>query len=158
MKHLLYYAAVLSLLSLMSAQITAQELISNSGTSVTNGNTQLDYSVGETVVSSHTQSNDQLTQGFLQGNVTVSYTTENLLQLSLFPNPNNGIFFLSKDNLEPLTYKIYSIQRELLNSGAFNSLRKQFDLSDYTNGTYFLEVFPIEDETQKTILKIVKTN
>ncbi|CAG5077065.1 T9SS type A sorting domain-containing protein [Parvicella tangerina] len=146
------------ILATISFQVDAQNLISTSGTSVQDANTKLAYSIGETVVTTYTQGSDQITQGFHQGNTTVSFTSENQLELQLFPNPNNGVFFLSKKDLQPLSYKLFTIEGVLLNSGAFTSLRKEFDLSAYANGNYLLEVLPLGDKTQKTILKINKTN
>lgn len=142
----------------VGTQIQAQELISTAGNTADDGTTQIAFSIGESVTVTHQDGTNQLTQGFHQGEVTVSFIEENLLQLKVYPNPNNGIFQLTKDDLSPVIYKIYSLQGEFIENGTFSALQKEFNLSHFANGNYLLEIATAEDNQQKTILKISKTN
>ena len=139
-------------------QAQAQEIISSAGSSLENANGELDYTIGEVITTTHSQGNESLTQGFHQPNVMVSYIEENTVDVQLFPNPNHGIFFIAKKDLQPFGYRILSIQGQLLETGAFTSIKMQFDLSEYANGHYLMEIYSMEEKTQKTILKINKTN
>ena len=61
---------------------------------------------------------------------------------SVFPNPNNGRFILeSKIGIRSdLEMKIYNLLGEILFSSPFNSAKTELDISEFSNGIYFITV------------------
>ncbi len=61
---------------------------------------------------------------------------------SVFPNPNNGRFILeSKIGIRTdLEMKIYNPLGEILFSSPFNSTKTELDISEFSNGIYFIVV------------------
>jgi PKD repeat protein len=72
--------------------------------------------------------------------------------LNIFPNPSNGIVYISQDNSDLTHVKVYTLLgREIYSGDLYNSLR--VDLSTFSNGVYFLELSNgIEIVTERLIL------
>jgi hypothetical protein len=81
--------------------------------------------------------------------------------LSVFPNPTNGIIQLLADFNEEASpvIRIFDTQGNRLFTGSFTTtnkiLHKQFDLSQYPGGIYYLQM--IIGNKSKTI-RIIKTS
>lgn len=59
--------------------------------------------------------------------------------LNIFPNPSNGIVYISQDNSDLTHVKVYTLLgREIYSGDLYNSLR--VDLSTFSNGVYFIEL------------------
>lgn len=63
--------------------------------------------------------------------------TEN--QLSIFPNPTNGIIKIKNKTLN-VNYKIYDIRGILIKEGIFDNELQTIDISNYSNGIYALKI------------------
>ena len=59
-------------------QITSPSVISSSGNSYNNGGVNMDYTLGEIVVETQTNTTTILTQGFHQGVIKVNTSVENI--------------------------------------------------------------------------------
>tara|TARA_Y100000385_G_scaffold263060_1_gene295161 strand:+ start:9861 stop:11762 length:1902 start_codon:yes stop_codon:yes gene_type:complete len=72
--------------------------------------------------------------------------------LNIFPNPSNGIVYISQDNSDLTHVKVYTLLgREIYSGDLYNSLR--VDLSTFSNGVYFIELSNgIEIVTERLIL------
>jgi len=72
--------------------------------------------------------------------------------LNIFPNPSNGIVYISQDNSDLTHIKVYTLLgREIYSGDLYNSLR--VDLSTFSNGVYFIELSNgIEIVTERLIL------
>lgn len=85
----------------------------------------------------------------------------NKTQLSVFPNPGKGIFYISAENVvstnEPIRLYVVNLQgkmiQELTTIQASNSFQYTADLSHIPSGTYFIM---LEAGTQRTVARIVK--
>lgn len=81
------------------------------------------------------------------------------LNLQAFPNPTNGIFYLSGFSVKnvPFTWQIMNIAGQFISGGndVLNSGENQisFDLSGLASGTYFLK---IQTEEGDQVLRIIK--
>jgi hypothetical protein len=56
--------------------------------------------------------------------------------MTVYPNPTNGLVQIKIPNQDIQIVKVYDIQGKLIKE----STEKQFYLSDYPNGTYFIKV------------------
>ncbi|MAD49938.1 MAG: hypothetical protein CMC95_01345 [Flavobacteriales bacterium] len=72
--------------------------------------------------------------------------------LNIFPNPSNGIVYISQDNSDLTHVKVYTLLgREIYSGDLYNSLR--VDLSTFSNGVYFIELSNgIDIVTERLIL------
>ena len=62
-------------------------------------------------------------------------------QFIIYPNPNNGNFFVEFKNNSENNLNIYSIIGKLVYSKSVNKMVLEIDLSQINNGIYFIEVF-----------------
>jgi hypothetical protein len=76
----------------------------------------------------------------------------NLVGITLYPNPTNSSFTISGIEINS-TISIYSIIGELVKSIQSNENKTTIDLSDYSNGIYFIK---IKNSTGEAIQKIIK--
>jgi hypothetical protein len=88
--------------------------------------------------------------------VTTSITeNENDFPLAIFPNPSNGKFYLNGKLNSPTTIFIYTILGEEIKSSVVNSLPMEIDLTNESEGIYFVVVGEGQD---RRIVRVVKTN
>jgi len=86
--------------------------------------------------------------------VGVGVTEFNNLDLSLFPNPNNGRFILSTNIVNGFA-NIYSVDGKLIIDNIFlNNEKTNISLEDLNQGIYFISVF--NDSSQKTIRFVIE--
>ncbi len=80
-------------------------------------------------------------------NIGADVSETKALDLSIFPNPSNGIFtIISADNIDSLQIKIYNYEGKIM--GVFEDNFSQIiklDLSNYPNGIYLIQ-FIIDEE------------
>ncbi len=150
MKHLFFFS-LLFWAPFIQGQSITPELISSTGNQIENGSVFLDYSIGETIVFSITETDYNLTQGYLQPYEVYAnvISDEEKETIRVFPNPaNDQINILAGNEIiqsitgTDLSGKIISIP-----------LSAQIDISEWTSGIYFLSILT---STQKFQIKIVK--
>ena len=84
------------------------------------------------------------------GNVGLNEITNNI---SIYPNPSNGIIAISTDNNLPNFVSVYDIAGKLLYSELINS-NSTIDLSEYKSGAYIVEILNNNNTyTERVILK-----
>ena len=76
-------------------------------------------------------------------------------QLTIFPNPTDGKIKIEFDNKNyfTCTFEIINLQGGVVYSGLLNSAGQMIDLSQFSNGVYFIKV---TSGTKHTIIKIIK--
>lgn len=141
-----------------NAQTVAPDVISTSGTSFSNGAGQLDWTLGEPVISNFSVGSNVLTQGFHQPNLVITSVNDPQLNFSLniFPNPAIDILHLKFDELkEQVIVELYSSEGKLIQLQKVNSSEMEIDMSKLSPGTYLLSVkssiFGIDNKTYKII-------
>ncbi len=60
-------------------------------------------------------------------------------ELSVYPNPTNGKFYIKQGNSENKSYKIFDINGRLIQRGILNSEISEIDLSKEKSGNYFIK-------------------
>lgn len=73
-------------------------------------------------------------------------------ELSIFPNPTNGILKI-KNKLLNQNYKIYDIRGVLIKEGIFENELETIDMSNYSNGIYILKTINGNSSVTKKIVK-----
>lgn len=147
MKKKLFYIFLL-VLSLTGKAQNISHVISSAGGYDKNQSLSLDWVLGESFIETVTSNDQMLTQGFLQP-LIVKKLPMNLLATVSFnsivaPNP-----FLSQLNLKILTpvhqklaLMLYDSKGQVLITRSIHpdQIAETFDLSNYANGTYILQV------------------
>lgn len=83
---------------------------------------------------------------------TEDFTT--LDKISVFPNPSNGIFSISKNNLTTINkIKVFDTNAKLLKEIATDSnFNNTIDISELSKGIYFMEISNDADQIVKKII------
>lgn len=145
----------------LSAQSIQPAVIASSGAIYTTSTHQLDGTAGEPLIETYTTSNQVLTEGFHQPNLTMTALTPSLMEaahIEFWPNPTQDLVHLSvpdagwPDGTLTLTD---SKGTTLLSQPLTRTETQTADLSGYAVGTYFLRLITADPQFQTT-LKIQK--
>jgi len=95
----------------------------------------------------------------IQVNVSLASTNEIQLntEITAYPNPTNGIIYFSNLNM-PLELNVYSMTGQLIFIDELVSAKNFFDLSNYENGMYFIEVIDKSTSEIKLQSRVIKVN
>ena len=123
-------------------QVTTPSVVSSSGNSYNNGGVNMDYTLGEIVVETHTNSTTILTQGFHQGVLKVNTSVENIdIKTKVFPNPTTNFLIVELEKNVNADILVYDINGKIVIKDKLNDeQKKQLDFSFLTQGNYFLHI------------------
>ena len=123
-------------------QVNSPSVISSSGDSYSNGSVIMDYTLGEIVVETHTNSTTILTQGFHQGVLEVSTEVVNIdIKTKVYPNPTTNFLIIELEKNVNADILVYDINGKLVMKDRLNNeQQKQLDFSFLTQGNYFLHI------------------
>jgi len=148
-----YYFLFLLLISVTGySQDLPQQIIGSAGDQHSNASASLSWTLGETVTATLTNSGVHLTQGFQQGNLTVSSLVEqDMLDFSLkvYPNPVIDILILETDEKQH-SYRVINMHGEVVLNGNITAVLQEIDFTNLPRGVYLLSV------DQKQTHKIIK--
>jgi hypothetical protein len=65
---------------------------------------------------------------------------KNAIQISVYPNPNNGVFVIDMNFEGNKTIEVYNISGQLILSKYINTLNQEINLIDYAKGIYYVKV------------------
>ncbi len=157
MKTLLIIISILFYTSSMYSQDIASNVMNTTGGHAVISNWVIDYSVGETFVSTITAGSDIFTEGLLQPELrTLVAVEEPVLEnaiISVFPNPTMDFVNIKSDNLPIRRIEIWnSMEKRVFEAeGAAYSA----DMSLYSRGVYYLHVF-MQNSEKRIVIKVVK--
>ena len=140
---------------LFSLSVKAQSVISSGGYG---GNSAVNYTIGEAIISGGATATSQITQGFQQPNLWgVKLEEQELFDLKAYPNPVAS--YLTLESAFPVedTYKLflYSSDGKLILESVLTENAMQLDFSSFSAGTYTL--FVNDSEGQVASFRIIKT-
>ena len=125
----------------------AQNTITTTGSDFSGDNISISYTIGLLKVNTIDNVNSTpLILDFLQG---VQYGFDvydcrdyNSISFSIYPNPTSSFVNISFEKLEdPITLRVFDIRGRLINENIFSEKITQFDMSNYSNGIYFLSFY-----------------
>lgn len=130
------------------AQSIERNVVGSAGASASDANVSIDYTLGETVVLTVSNSNNTLTQGFHQpASVSVSVAEVSNYTYSVFPNPFNDMVQVELQLASASTVQIrlvdlygrvvYSQEMATMNAGPH---LLPLDTKDFAAGSYLLSV------------------
>ena len=125
----------------------AQNTITTTGSDFSGDNISISYTIGQLKVNTIDNVNSTpLILDFLQW---VQYCFDvyvcrdyNSISFSIYPNPTSSFVNISFEKLEaPITLRVFDIRGRLINENIFSEKITQFDMSNYSNGIYFLSFY-----------------
>lgn len=142
-----------------NAQSISNQVISAYGLSAANGSTQTDVTIGEPIVTTVSDANNTLTQGFHQTKLLITTISENekTNNYQFYPNPVNEVlnFNFTNSNNEPVGLQLFDINGKILYNKQNITTNIQLSFSDKANGQYILKVIDKNNKEIKTV-KIIK--
>ena len=140
MKHILLFLFMLPTLAF--TQSISRDVVSSGGDEFTATNGSLSWTLGETAIETYTAADYLLTQGFQQGNLTVTSITDpeqSGFSVNVYPNPVQNHLTIEAD-LQGAEYRIVNMQGKVVKTGKITETALQIDFSDLSGGTYLLKV------------------
>ena len=149
-------------LFLLSFSITAQTVISSAGKTTINGNYNVSWTVGETVINTLSAGGTILTQGFHQPLLIEILPTGLekglLLDMIAYPNPAfDKVLFKGGDPSGIYHIRVVDKLGRILLQKTLSASDLEILVEGYDNGTYLIEV--VEDRTNKRrVFNVVKSS
>jgi len=144
--------------TLAIGQTNKPDVIASSGGYGTSTQGSLSWTIGEPVIETVTNGTTILTQGFQQGNLTVTVDNVSLVQNEIdamvYPNPVNDLLMVKYTNSEKVTIELYDVSGVLLLKQQNIVDGQIINMQAYSTGSYFLKLYN-EKQKSKTV-KIVK--
>jgi hypothetical protein len=143
MKKIILVTLFLMVSVLVHAQTLKKEIIANAGASFTSSEVGLFWTIGEPMIATYSNTVD-LFEGFHTPEDDINTSTQKLadtITLSLFPNPNNGVFEIElKGNQMPVHYEIINTSGVQMLQGQFTQNVWSFDMENIPSGVYYLSL------------------
>jgi len=141
-----------------SQKITA-DVINSSGSTLTNGDTEMIVNIGEPIIAEPSNGNVTISQGLLQVSLLdPSVSNELVLQetMEVFPNPTQNILTVKfEDPQGEYKFRLVNSQGKVVLSHSSKDSVNQLDVDHLVTGIYHL--FIVNEEHQYQTLKVVKT-
>ena len=136
-------------------QVTTPSVISSSGNSYSNGGVNMDYTLGEIVIETYTNSNTILTQGFHQGVLEVHTGVVNIeIKTKIYPNPTTNFLIVELEKNVNADILVYDINGKIVIKDRLNNeQQKQLDFSFLKQGNYLLHINIAEKQSVYQINK-----
>lgn len=152
---IIYFFLFVGISNFSIAQSLEQFVIGASGTDFSNSNAQLSWTIGETIISTLSTGNQQLTQGFHQTLLQVSSvdnTEDTGFSAEVFPNPSQEIIVIQIDSeLDQLQYSIFDVLGRLLHhEDILNNRYTTVNLSNLSAGNYLLKIISKDTKIFRT--------
>jgi len=135
-----------------------QEVLGSAGETFVGTAARIDYTVGESIISTGVSGSSQITQGFHQTNLTITLIEENdAIGVNVFPNPVVDFLTISNKNEDQnLTVLLTDVNGKRLYSWKLNSSTTEIDVSNYETGIYFVNISNAKNNIKS--FKILKTH
>ena len=149
-------------LFLLSFSVSAQTVISSAGKTTINGNYNVSWTVGETVINTLSAGGTILTQGFHQPLLIEILPTgiekELLLDMIAYPNPAfDKVLFKGGDPSGIYHVRVVDKLGRILLQKTLSASDLEILVEGYNNGTYLIEV--VEDKTNKRrVFNVIKSS
>ena len=120
--------------------VTAQEVVSTQGESYSNASGNIDFTIGEVIISTGTDGSNDLTQGFHQTNwnfLGVEDFAPNY-EATIFPNPTSEVLNIKTSTFENVTYTLYDAQGKLVLQDILFAEQTPIQVGQLAPGSYSL--------------------
>jgi hypothetical protein len=127
------------------SQLSAQQVIATSGTTLSNASGSISFTLGEGVAQTLSKGDKVLTQGFQQSSIAVSLVSEVKdlgYHITAYPNPARDFVKLNieNDNLDGFEYLLFNLTGQLVKREAIQNTITDIPMNYLTAGSYILKV------------------
>ena len=142
----------------LNAQSTDLEVLGNAGGYGSQENAQLTWTLGELSIATLNDPQATLTQGFNQTSLVVTALEDAFpeeWEVKAFPNPVSEVLNVRwNETTQPVHLRFTNLSGQVLyQSKVEDTPETQFQVTDFAQGTYFLEVFD-ENGTKGRTFKV----
>lgn len=139
----------------LHAQDASPSVLGSAGTTSQTGTVEISWTLGEMAIASLDAPQAQLTQGFHQPQIVVTVLADafpDTWEVKAFPNPVSEILHVRWNaSNHPVHLRFTNLSGQVLfQHQVENANATQFQVSDYPQGSYFLEVFDQHGSHAKT--------
>jgi len=125
-------------------QMLMPELLASSGAEYSDGSVSMSWSLGELAVHSLTADQGILTQGYQQGNLTITSVREleNGLNCSIYPNPTSERITMELDaGIDlPVNVELFNTKGQIILQKQFLDLQNDIDFTHLPPGLYYIRM------------------
>ena len=149
--------ALLAFITLFTINLFSQNVISSQGDSYNDSSASIDFTIGEVVTSTVTNSERSLTQGFHQTNWSF-VSIENHVpsyEAIVFPNPTEDFLNIKAISFKNVNYSLFDEMGKLVFNGTLYSEKTSLDVSKLHTGLYSLVLNSTENKLKT--FNIIKT-
>ena len=158
---ILILSILVSMMSSLGA--IAQEVIGTAGNSKTIGTTNVNFTIGEPIISTGSVGAFNVTQGFQQAYVLVNSVEEKKmnpnLSISIYPNPTSDIVHILPQNFKEGVFsaQLFSMDGKVLRNESFEKEGLEMSVSNLQSGNYIL-IITNPEENYYHNFKLVKSH
>ena len=148
---------ILLFLFIINFNAQSQQVISSAG-NVHSGNINVNWTIGEGLVTTQSNASIYITQGFQQPLFISELPIDKELTLELiaYPNPTYDKVLFKGDDEEGMYYiRVVDKLGKILHQSKLPRSELQVEMTNYQNGTYLIEVIK-EDSEKKKVFNVVK--
>lgn len=163
MKNIFTVLLLVSAAMIANAQSISPQVIASAGTHFTGSNAQLSWTIGEPVITTVSNGNNIITQGFHQTLLNITAVEEQSIagvSMNVFPNPTQDVVNINiVNNLKDLQLELFDMSGKLLQArkvGAAES-NVQVSMMEYARANYLLRIYSIDGSVNHTY-KVQKMN
>jgi len=139
-------AIIIILLCMTSCSgLLAQNIIATAGSTLSNSNGSISFTIGESVANTLIKGDRTITQGFHQTNISVSLVSELKdidFMISVFPNPAYDFLTISlnTDKVDGFQYLLFDINGKLLAQKKLESNETSVSVEGLPSGVYLIKI------------------
>lgn len=141
----------------LSTSGKAQDVIATQGDSYSNSSGKIDFTIGEAIISTVSDANNTLTQGFHQTNWSFAgledYSPN--YEVSIYPNPTENILNIQSSTFDNVQYTLFDVRGRRVINGIISQEITTIQVNHLLPGTYELVLTNSENIRLKTF-KLVK--
>lgn len=163
MKKIIFTLFPFAAAAVVNAQSISPQVIASAGTHYSNGSAQLSWTVGEPVITTVSNGNNIITQGFHQTLLNITSVEEQSVagvNVTVFPNPTSELVNINLvNNLKDLQLDLYDMAGKLLQARKIGAAEGnvQISMTDYARANYLLRIYAIDGSVNYTY-KVEKIN
>lgn len=163
MKKIIFTLLPFAAATIVNGQSISPQVIASAGTHYTGSNGQLSWTIGEPVITTVSNGNNIITQGFHQTLLNVTSVEEQSIagvNVTVFPNPTSDVLNINlTNNLKDLQMDLIDMAGKLLQARGIGATEGnvQISMTEYARANYLLRVYSTDGSVNYTY-KVQKMN
>jgi len=130
------------LFSITSVFAFGQEVISSAGTSLSNDEYSIDFTIGEPIIETLDANSKMLTQGYHQPTLAIIEVKQidESFSAALFPNPATSFLNVELDAFEGVSFELQDVNGKTIKQEGIDKTITSIDVNKLERGIYLLKL------------------